>query len=970
MKRAQHIGTGLLAMGLAASLLFGSIPLAAAQPEENAPVLPTTDSALEESQQRTIRRYAAYLKYYPGVQSGKQTIELDAAQATSSVGTHVAVFEGRTGIELKEKDALSFTVTVEKSGFYYMDIAYYTRPGSGVDSLCAIQIDGELPFAEAEKFSFNRLWRDALSDNERLKFDVDLYEDEIVPSQEEVAGWQSVSLTLMDDYSDSAVKFYLSGGTHTVTLAAIRESLIVGSLTVRGETTVPDYAAYRVQMAQKASANAGLTKKVELEHSFLKSSNGLSPYYDRSSPVVTPNDASHIQINAIGGYGWRQQEQWISWEIEIPADGWYTLSFHYQQSAKRGMASVRALYVDDTLPYKELASLEFSYGSGWQTMIPTDENNEPYQIYLTGGRHTLKMVVRLGESAQILGALSDTINLLNDIYRDVIMITGTSPDTNRDYYIDREIPTLMANLQTARDQLKKEMTLLYALSGDTGSKASYLQVLINQLETFLKDPRHIPEALSVYQSNITVLADILLSMQEQPLVLDYLWLTAAGTSAPEEKVSFWERVLFRLELFVQSFVKDYSAVGGTSEIGDCTVRIWVTQSDIAAGVSIGRDQAKLLQKMIGSGFTAQTGIRTEISLVNSGAALVQAIVSGTNPDIVMFVGEGMPVILAVRDAAEELSGHEGYDDVISRFSASALVSFQYNGGVYAVPDIQMFYMLYYRQDIFEKLNMDVPETWDEFYAMAKYLQHSNLQIGIAGGDQTIFETLLLQNGSNLYTDDLSRTCLTDTAAVSAFTQWTKLYTQYGLDVAFDFLSRFRSGEMPLGIMPLTMYNTLSASAPEIRGLWSIAPIPGLRREDGTVVRQESCSVTGSMILKNAQNKDACFRFLDWWTQEQTQIQFGIETEATLGVANRYFTANQQAFANLPWTAAEAQALEAQWADVTDIAQTPASYFVSRCITNAFRNVVYYGKNPREILTKYAAQMDDELEKKRHEFDLE
>ena len=70
--------------------------------------------------------------------------------------------------------------------------------------------------------------------------------------------------------------------------------------------------------------------------------------------------------------------------------------------------------------------------------------------------------------------------------------------------------------------------------------------------------------------------------------------------------------------------------------------------------------------------------------------------------------------------------------------------------------------------------------------------------------------------------------------MAAFKQYTSLYNDYGLPVVFDFVSRFRSGEMPIGVASYATYNTLMVSAPEIKGLWNFAPFPGTIQEDGTL----------------------------------------------------------------------------------------------------------------------------------------
>ena len=44
--------------------------------------------------------------------------------------------------------------------------------------------------------------------------------------------------------------------------------------------------------------------------------------------------------------------------------------------------------------------------------------------------------------------------------------------------------------------------------------------------------------------------------------------------------------------------------------------------------------------------------------------------------------------------------------------------------------------------------------------------------------------------------------------MKAFKMYTSLYNDYGLSVVFDFLSRFRSGEMVMGVFDYTVFNTL------------------------------------------------------------------------------------------------------------------------------------------------------------------
>lgn len=98
--------------------------------------------------------------------------------------------------------------------------------------------------------------------------------------------------------------------------------------------------------------------------------------------------------------------------------------------------------------------------------------------------------------------------------------------------------------------------------------------------------------------------------------------------------------------------------------------------------------------------------------------------------------------------------------------------------VFALPEVQCYNMLFCRNDIFEEYNLKVPETWDDFYNVLKKLQKGGMQTSI-GDTQLLYETFLLQNGGELYEDDLSSTKMTSEKSVTAFHEVTEFFTKMG-----------------------------------------------------------------------------------------------------------------------------------------------------------------------------------------------
>ncbi|MBW7461034.1 extracellular solute-binding protein, partial [Paenibacillus sepulcri] len=239
-----------------------------------------------------------------------------------------------------------------------------------------------------------------------------------------------------------------------------------------------------------------------------------------------------------------------------------------------------------------------------------------------------------------------------------------------------------------------------------------------------------------------------------------------------------------------------------------------------------------------------------------------------------------------------LSGFSDFEQVREQFDESAMVPYEYNGSYYALPEQQTFPMLFYRTDILEnELHLAVPQTWEDVYGMLPTLQKHNLQFGLPqkpldslGNDlvTTNIITLppnpamamfLFQHGGEFYKDGGMASGLDSETAIQQFKQWTDFYVNYKIPIAADFANRFRTGEMPIGIVDYTMYNKLSVFAPEIKGLWSFAPVPGTAAGDGTIHREVGSGGSSAVMFKGTKNKEAAWAFMKWWTGTDTQVAF-------------------------------------------------------------------------------------------------
>lgn len=950
--------TGIVLAAVWSIGCFLGIPVSADTDTADSPVVLT-----EPADNPTAGDYGRYLAEHATANTQVSPVTLTAdgcVTATKDLQTK----DGRSGVTLSpEAEGISWQLEVPADGLYQVEFLYYALEGKGKSIILSLELDGQLPFEEAERVELFRTYRDE-SLPER-----DANGNDIRPTQVEVFRWNSALARNRDGYYHAPYSLFLTAGAHTLTLTAVQESCLIGEVVLKAGTPLPTYAEY----AAGAKEATAWQQTIEAEQAYEKSSSMLYPTYDRSTSATSPSHHSRIRLNTIGQTNWQFQGQWISWQVTVPEDGWYQLGFKARQNYQQGIRSFRTLYIDGAVPFAEAELLGFAYDLQWYQFVPSDESGQPYLFWLTAGEpHTLTLECAGGPMAEVLKGMSDAVLDLNTIYRSIIMVTGITPDIYRTFYLEDEIPTLRQDLTDAKARLDALHDRLLEITGDNGSHAATVKQMSHMIETFLKDPLEIPSRVTSFKDNIESMGSILLALGQQPLELDTITVSA-NTAMPGVKATFWEDLQFQLRSFMASFFEDYSAVGGSGE-GEEALTVWISH---------GRDQAQILKKLIDDVFTPQTGIYTNMSIVNvasgmSQSTLVQATLAGKGPDVALFTPKDTPINLAMRGALCDLSKLDGFSALKERFYPSAWIPYEYNGGVYAVPETQNYDMLFYRTDIFAELNMTVPQTWAEFYSCIALLQKNNLQVGVletnganAGISSGIgfFDKILLQNGGQYYTDDLKKTAFDTQIAYDAFTQWTELYTEYGLDRSFDFYNRFRTGEMPLGIMSYTLYNQLYAAAPEIRGLWAFAPVPGTATATG-LNRAESATGTAAIILEDAEDQQAAFRFVDWWTSTEIQSSYGNELEAILGIAARYDTANVQAFENLAWSKEEAAQLKAQWESVTDIPQIPGNYFISRCLTNAFRMVVDEDVNPVRTLGSYNKDMNSEIARKRKEFHLD
>lgn len=867
-------------------------------------------------------------EYYCG-----DDIEVDLKNNSAGNGDDAVILQNNG-------DFIKWRVSCSQKALYQIKIEYEVFSDTEADIELSCSINGKIPYDEAENIFLPRAWID---DGEPWKDD---YGNESSPIQIQKQQKLTKVFTDATGLYASPLVFAFEEGENEIGLCVYGGDIAVSKIALQGIEEIAQYT----DITDKSEIYDGEDIVIEAENAFEKSSKELRPLSDNTDPSVYPSDAFCSKINYIGGSNWDSVDEKITWKFNVPKGAYYSISFKYRQEYLTNASSIRALQIDGETPFKECEAVAFPYVTKWEMMTFGDDT--PYYIWLDEGEHTLSLNVSLGQIAEISRELQNLIFNIGELYRRVIMITGTSPDSNRDYRLYEQIPTLTDDLNKYIAQIDDIVKRYDAITGaNGGSNAVTLKNLGLVLERMNKSKFSAQDYVSDLFNNYSSASAWVYEMRSMALDIDRIIIGGSNYDAQSYRSSFFSKLIFGTKKLIASFSVDYRIK--EDDVSAKRIDVWT---------NIGRDQSKVLSRMIEDTFTPNTGIKVNVKI--SSATMVQASLSGNSPDCTIMQTRSTPVDLAMRGALYDLSQFDDFNDVVQeRYGGDELITpYRYKGGVYGLPDTETFNIMYVREDVFRQLKLDIPKTWDEFLRCASVIMRNNLSVGVP----QMYTTFLYQYGGTLYNDDLSATNLKTTQAIEAFEFFTDIYCEYKLPVTFSFYNRFRTGEMPLAVSPHTEYATLLAAASELGDCWGIYPVPGVEK-DGEVNTTVIGDGTAAVMLKSTQDPDAAWEFLKWWTSEDTQYRYSTDIESVVGTAARHSTANIHALQRFTWERGDAEKIVAQYNSVINLPEVPGGYYLTRALENAFYSVQTEGENAKEMLIKWADMVDEEMKRKTEEY---
>lgn len=271
-----------------------------------------------------------------------------------------------------------------------------------------------------------------------------------------------------------------------------------------------------------------------------------------------------------------------------------------------------------------------------------------------------------------------------------------------------------------------------------------------------------------------------------------------------------------------------AACGGSStsdnSSGPVTITFWSWVPNLQQAVDLFQQshpniKVKLLN--VGSGGTEYTKLTTALK-AGSGA-----------PDAVQVEYAFLPQY-ELMGKLVDLSQY-GANDIKNDFVPWTWAQVSQGSKVYAIPQDTGPMGLLYRQDVFQKYNLQVPTTWDQYAQDALALHKANPKIAMtdfaAAADGAWYNSLNWQAGSRPFS--VNGTNLTihidDAGALKVADYWSNLVKAGAVSTApdwnNDWYAGLQNGTIATWITAAWAPTDLASFAAKSAGLWRAAPLP-------------------------------------------------------------------------------------------------------------------------------------------------
>ncbi len=880
----------------------------------------------------------------------------DVNRTDSEKNGSIVSSDGFTVINYNE--SVTYKVKTDKEGLYVLKLKYKPEGSTMSDFAVSVTVNGKQDYHEMKIIALPQTWSDETKD-----YAVDSYGDEMAPKQvrhDEERERYFYSSTYV---SSTPLLFKLEKGDNTIVLENVAANgLALGTLTAEAPAEDPvNYADYISGFDGKSQTGRLITINAI---DYTKKNSTQAIYVTEDDTAVEPYDVHDKKLN---GIRFTEAGTELYYEIEVPETGLYALSFHYTNE-KEEYDAFESIYIDNEIPFKELRCYAFKpTGTTWTNETLSDENGDPYLIYLTAGKHELLLKEEQEEVYRAWRCARLISEHVSQFALDIDKIRGADKDKYRTWKMTKYIPEIP-------DYLDAYLTLINHIRYLSQDNATFginsaLLADMDKALIFIEQVREYPDEIALYTEKLTgrdnsilvAMSNFTSEILKSNFTLDRIYVGSTEAKLPGATAGFFKKMANGVQKLFLSFSENkYSTKTDDEEV----LTVWVNRAVT---------HVDLLQKMADTEFTPKTGIRVKVSIMPDANKLTLASAADVTPDLALGLSSHMPFDLAARDALYDLTQFEDFWEVADRFVPGAFVSYIFNEGIYALPETLNFYALVYRTDIYKSLGLTPPDTWEEVVNQLPALQrygmnfYHNISAGV--GYKWFYQTvpLIYQNNGKLYTDDGLATAIDRPEAVAGVQALGNLFLAYSLDKQVNsFFNSFRYSILPVGIIDSNEYILLKNGAPELEGQWALADYPGTRQADGSISRWYVANGTGGIIFRNGKHINEAWEFLKWWTEKETQVNYTYTLRSTYGKEFFWLPANVEAMEEAPIDQADKDVIMNSVKWLRDVPRSMGQYLVERSLSDIWNKMINDGVSAQVVIDEQTIPINREIKKKMRE----
>src|SRR5690625_2487359 len=940
-------------------LLFSQIPLSSvlhvkAEKSDSKPELSVEDEIIfEEAASILNEKYSTYIDEVQADQYTGKDIVLDNISELVTDTSFISSRDGADVVKVERNEEATITIDAPETALYYIGFNYTTEKTNVLSTQLEMQVNNEFPFYELRNLTFESRWEGP------EEIPKDKYGNEIIPQPVKVDEWQEKFVNDSSYRRSDPFFIELDKGKNEITLSVLEGSIFIDSVILSTEKELQDY--------EEGEVDGNELVIIEAEDATYRNDSAIraGTLFDLN---LTPYSSSKRKLNYLDADAYKKPGHTIEYDFEVEQSGFYYLGLNYRQDVKPDFPVFMNIKIDGEIPFQQFKNYPLDYASNFTHKTFTNpERDTDIPVYLEAGEHTVSFKISLDYLTTTIEKVEQLINEIQSLSLELTNLVGNNTDKYRDIRVEEFIPGITDQFIDWADRMNELYEDVKVFNPDVREIGAFssLNIAEKQLRSLAKEVNKLivrKDELSTGDNSITAnLGNLLQEINDNGIGIDKFYFYQDEKDLPKE-VGFFKKQFAKIERLFRSFSNQDYAV---DNINPDHLQVWINRP---------RQYIEIIQRLIDEEFTAETGIKVDISIMPDENKLILSNAAGEAPDVAVGTNYALPFEIAIRGALKDLTEYEDFDEVFNRFPTGLHVPATVEGGIYALPDTMNFWVLFYREDIMDSLGLPIPDTLDQVKTYLPELQRKgmNFFFPTAGmpGLKTFAGTMpiIYQNDGRFYGDTIGRTALNEEEAIEGVRELTELFTIYNTpyDVP-SFYQQFRDGSIPIGISDYFMYNLILNAAPEIANSWDIALMPGYENEDGEVERWSAGGAESNFIFEDSDKQDEAWEFLKWWSSTDVQVTFGNILQTTYGREYIWNPANIEAYEGLPWITSHKEVILEQTEWLVEVPRVPGSYMVEREISNAYNSIVLDGNNLRTAIDLASKRINRETFRKLEEF---